>query len=96
MAPGRPWPSGSLFLLSDATQQGLAAREFMAYGGRYTLHDEVVVHHVDIALYPEMVGTDMTRTITWIGDQIALETEKLRTSSGRTRWQRLRWRRPTG
>ena len=95
MERDRPWIDGSIYTFDASIEEcGKAAKKFTAYGGRFELLEEVVVHHVHLSLYPEMVGTDLTRTIEWRDDLLVLETDHERTKSGKTMWQRLSWRRP--
>lgn len=94
MRRDRRWRSDGDFLLDASTEErAAAALAFVGYGGSYELRGDRVIHHVEMSLYPEMVGTDLVRTATWRGDHLVLDTEHLTTPSGRTRWQRLTWRR---
>lgn len=95
MARDRPWPADGDFLRATPEERGAAAVDFVGYGGHYELDGDVVVHHVELSLYPEHVGTDLVRTIRWSNGDLVLETEHIRTPSGRTRWQRLTWRSPS-
>jgi len=49
----------------DASQQerAQAYSDFLAYGGRYEVHGNEVVHVVDISLYPNWVGGAQRRRV---------------------------------
>ena len=47
---------------------------FIAYAGRYTLKSEEVIHHVEISLIQDWVGTDQIRAIKIEGDRLVLAT----------------------
>jgi Lipocalin-like domain len=46
---------------------------FNAYAGTYTLQENTVIHHVEIASIPNRVGTDLIRSFTLSGNQITLK-----------------------
>ena len=50
------------------------ATGFLAYSGTFTVNlaEGTIVHHVDCALDPADVGTDMVRTFVLSGDQLTL------------------------
>jgi hypothetical protein len=93
MKRDRPWSDGRKFLESSVEQQASAASVFSAYGGRYTVGDGVVTHHVEVSLWPEHVGADLVRTISWDQGDLLLTTAPLSTPSGRRLDDQLRWRR---
>jgi hypothetical protein len=41
----------------------------VAYAGRYSLHGDRVVHHVELSLFPNWVGTDQMRSVEGTGDR---------------------------
>ena len=92
MRRARPWPADGDFLRTDDARRSAAALAFAAYGGWFEIHGDQVVHHVDISLYPEHVGTDLVRLVRWAGEQLVLCTGRRRTRSGRTMWDELAWR----
>lgn len=93
MKSDRPWPDGLRFLDASTEQQASAASVFSAYGGRYTESGGFVTHHVRVSLWPEHLGQDLVRTITWEDGDLILTTAPVRTPSGRKLDDQLRWRR---
>ena len=80
--------------LADGTveERAEAARTFVAYGGRYTVAGDRVIHHVQIGLFPNWVGTDLERHADLSGDRLTLQTP-LQVVRGRPRTARLVWQR---
>lgn len=64
---------------------------FMAYAGRYSLEDGAVVHHVELASVPNIVGAHQRREANFEGETLVLRYTV--TSSRGTRTNILRWRR---
>ena len=71
-----------------------AALGYVSYGGSFDLVDEVVTHHVEFALFPNWIGTDLVREVSWDGDQLVLTGAPEMTTSGSKVVNRLFWRRP--
>jgi hypothetical protein len=40
---------------------------FVACAGRYTFHGDPVVHHVELSLFPNWVGSDQERSVQLAG-----------------------------
>ncbi|HRD99802.1 MAG TPA: lipocalin-like domain-containing protein [Ilumatobacteraceae bacterium] len=89
--PDRPWPAGVNFRDGSPADQAAAAALFSAYGGSYTLDGDVVTHHVRISAWPEHVGTDLVRRVSWIDGDLLLTTEPVLTPSGKALDDQLRW-----
>jgi hypothetical protein len=89
---GRPVLSGSSPRQASAEEQASAFRSFFSYAGRYELRDLDVVHHVEIALNPAMVGTDQVRHAEMADDVLVLTADEF-LSNGSARGHRLTWRR---
>ncbi len=66
---------------------------FIAYAGRYTLRTDDIIHHVEISLIQDWVGTDQTRRIKIEGDRLLLATPPMSTGGKiitiEVIWQRL-------
>jgi hypothetical protein len=41
--------------------------DFVAYAGRYSFHGDRVVHHVELSLFPNWVGSDQERWVELAG-----------------------------
>ena len=67
-----------------------AARSAFAYGGRFTVDGDTVVHDVETSLWPDMVGTRQVRRIAWEGADLVLTGEEP-LPDGRHRTHRLHW-----
>jgi hypothetical protein len=51
-------------LLGGTTEeQARAVEGIVAYAGRYSFHGDRVVHHVELSLFPNWVGTDQQRSV---------------------------------
>ncbi|KWN79901.1 hypothetical protein WM23_22370 [Burkholderia ubonensis] len=65
-----------------------ATLQCVSYSGRYSIEDDTVIHHVDVASYPDWVGMNLLRQMTLENDMLILEV--LDTQMGRARlvWKR--------
>jgi hypothetical protein len=68
----RPIPSSGT--PDDATKARLY-ETMGGYGGTYTFDGEKVIHHIDIATRPAMVGTDVVRYVQARGDTLIFTTK---------------------
>ena len=57
---------------ATAGEKSRAARTYLSYAGRYELRDDRVVHHVEVSLYPDWVGTDLVREVELSGRRLTL------------------------
>jgi len=78
---------------SSAEEQAAAFTTYFTYAGRYDVVGEDVVHHVEVALNPAMVGTDQVRRVALDGDTLMLSAGEP-VSDGAVRSHRLTWQRP--
>ena len=78
---------------STDAERSAAGQGFFAYSGTYDVVDNVVVHHIDICLFPNWVGDDQFRTARFDGDLLRLEfragEETSRASTLRLVWKRM-------
>jgi hypothetical protein len=80
-------------LLSGATEEKARAVEgFVAYAGRYSFHGDRVVHHVELSLFPNWVGSDQQRWVELAGDRLTLSADPL-LLAGKQQVPRLVWER---
>ncbi|GAA5085602.1 hypothetical protein GCM10025760_04620 [Microbacterium yannicii] len=79
---------------SDAEVTAMA-RDFIAYGGPFTLDPETntVTHHIDIALFPGWQGGNQARHFTVDGNMLHGSTPPATTADGRTFHVELTWAR---
>jgi hypothetical protein len=81
------------YLLSGATEEKARAVEgFVAYAGRYSFHGDRVVHHVELSLFPNWVGSDQERSVELTGDRLTLSASPL-LLAGKQQVPRLVWER---
>ena len=80
--------------LFEATDAELAAwsRGCVAYSGRWEPRGEKVVHHVDVSLFPNWVGTRQLRAVKLTGDTLVLSTRPF-TVKDVVQTARLVWKR---
>jgi hypothetical protein len=80
-------------LLSGTTHdQAQAMQGFVAYAGRYSFHGDRVVHHVELSLFPNWVGSDQQRSVELAGDRLTLSARPL-LLAGKPQVPRLVWER---
>lgn len=90
----RPRPSHPSPRRVPDVELAAAARGFFAYGGRWEVQGDVVVHRVSLAANPALVGTDQRRHAHLDADQLTLSADE--PVAGRLRRHRLVWRRARG
>ena len=66
-----------------------AARGMVCYAGHYELNDDVLHHHVEIALNPNAVGLTIIRRVTLSGADLTLSS----VPDQKGNYRRIRWRR---
>ena len=80
-------------LLSGTTEeQARAVEGFVAYAGRYSFDGDRVVHHVELSLFPNWVGSDQQRWVELAGDRLILSASPL-LLAGKQQVPRLVWER---
>jgi hypothetical protein len=52
-----------------------------AYAGTYTVHDDTVVHHVEVAWLPGWVGSDQPRQLKLEGETLTIRTQPIRNTA---------------
>ena len=77
--------------LADATKEDIlvAVAGCAAYAGRYEVAGDIVSHHVEVSLNPNMIGTTLTRRFERVGDHLTFFTAPLHDGA----CLRIRWRR---
>jgi hypothetical protein len=65
-------------LLSGTTEeQARAVEGFVAYAGRYSFDGDRVIHHVELSLFPNWVGSDQERWVELAEDRLTLSASPL-------------------
>jgi hypothetical protein len=90
MRPGRSSFASSTITRGTDSELAEAATGYVAYAGTYSVDEveSIVTHHVTMSLFPNLVGTEQHRGVTFTGDQLELRTPP---EGGRVmilRWQR--------
>jgi hypothetical protein len=86
--PGRAWGAA----LSECEQaQGFTS--YIHYAGRWRIEQGEVVHDVQHALHPDLVGTQQRRRVALRGDQLTLSGEERFDAAGSIRAHSVLWRR---
>ncbi len=92
MRSGRaPFAAGDLLGGSTAERAG-AAETYVSYCGRYEFRGDIVVHHVELSLFPNWVGVTQERLVEISGDRLTLSTRPL-LFQGRQQTAHLLWER---
>lgn len=95
MARGRvPAGSGQIFEASDS-ERAAAASGFLAYSARCELGKDRVVHHVDLSLFPNWVGSAQLRSYRLTKDRVTFWTRRFPVR-GKYQTASLTWRRVRG
>jgi Lipocalin-like domain len=84
--------AGGDLLGGTLEEKARAADGFVAYAGRYTFHGDHVVHHVELSLFPNWVGTDQRRSVE-LSTQVLILSAGPMLMAGREQVPRLTWRR---
>lgn len=79
-------PEGAMTVLMSGSNRSVS------YAGRWHLDAAEVVHHVDVAHHPSLVGSVQRRRMGRHGDDLVLEGIE-RDDEGRERRHRVTWRR---
>ncbi len=80
-------------LLGGTTEEKARAMEsFVAYAGRYSFHGDRVIHHVELSLFPNWVGSDQQRWVELSRDRLTLSASPL-LLAGKQQVPRLVWER---
>jgi Lipocalin-like domain len=91
-------PSRAGFPLDDLLggmmeDKARAVESFVAYAGRYTFYGDRVVHHVELSLFPNWVGTEQERAAELTEDRLTLSAGPLLLAGGhqiaRLVWERV-------
>jgi hypothetical protein len=93
MAPGRPGFLGGDPLRGTAEESLSAMRGYHTYCGRYRIEDGRVLHAVEVALCPNLIGSEQVRYYRLEDDRLILTTPPQK-RAGVTGQAELIWRRP--
>ena len=72
-------------------EQAMAAASYVTYCGRYEIRNGLVIHHVELSLFPNWVGSTQVRFAGVAADELTITTEPL--AIGGETVNRLVWER---
>ena len=78
--------------VSDA-EKAAAFAGYLQYAGTWSVADGHVVHAVELAMNPNLVGTRQVRHVSLDGDRLELGAEEPLEAPGQVRRHRILWRR---
>jgi lipocalin-like protein len=93
MMRDRPRSEATQFHQATPREREIAALGYISYGGTWELRGAVVIHHVAFALFPNWIGTDLVREVSWREGELVLTALPEVSRSGKTIVNRLFWRR---
>ena len=91
MRSDRPRLEAADLFRATVSEKAAVVDGFLSYGGRYEVVGDRVVHHIDVSLFPNWIGTTQERIVLLEGDSLVLEAD--RGMLGGSRVARLRWSR---
>ena len=80
-------------LEAPAEEKAELFSSFMQYAGPCEVRGDDVVHKVEHALNPDLVGTEQLRHVEFIGDDLILSGEEKIDAAGLSRYHRVHWKR---
>ena len=99
MSIGRPAAPTRTLSAAPIGIRAAAAAGYLSYAGSYSMDGDDVLHHIELSLMPNWVGTTERRIVDWVpsnsGFALVLSTPPTRTDGGRMAVNRLRWERLT-
>jgi hypothetical protein len=88
----RPGFTASDLLGGTTQEQARAVQGFVAYTGRYSFLGDRVIHHVELSLFPNWIGSDQERWVELAGRRLILSASPL-LLAGKRQVPRLVWER---
>ena len=93
MRAERPRYATSDLLGGTPAERAEAAAGYVTYCGRYRLAGGRAVHHLELSLFPNWVGSDQERLVEVAGDRLTIRTAPLAiggATTSRLVWERAR------
>ena len=91
MRANRPAFASDDLLGGTLEEQATAAADYVTYCGRYEIRNGTVVHHVELSLFPNWVGSTQVRYAEVAANELTITTEPL--AIGGETVNRLVWER---
>ena len=96
MAESRAPVTSELFYTASVEERAAAATTYLSYAGPYEIFDDKVVHHIEVSLITNWVGTQQERFYELRGGRLSLSTAPVLAISGGMRRHTLIWERVAG
>lgn len=97
MSHGRPAAPTRTLSAAPVDVRAAAAAGYLSYAGSFSMDGGDVLHHIELSLMPNWVGTTERRHVEWVrsgdGFDLVLSTPPTKTDGGRKAVNRLRWQR---
>ncbi len=77
MQPNRAKFAAADLLGGSPAEKAHAANTYVSYCGRYEFRDDVVIHRVELSLFPNWVGIDQERLVELTGNRLTLSTRPM-------------------
>jgi len=92
--PNRPKFASNDFLKGTPEEIKSAFESYFAYCGTYEVNEKegFVIHHIQLSLFPNWIGTDQKRFFEFSGDRLTLSTPPFQ-ANGTQQTLRLVWER---
>ncbi len=92
MRPNREKFAAGDLLGGSTEEKAQAAATYVSYCGRYEFLGDMVVHHVELSLFPNWVGVEQERLVELRGNRLTLSTRPI-LLRGKQQTARLIWER---
>ncbi len=92
MSANRPRYASERFRGATNEEKVNAADTYFSYCGTYEIQGNTVIHHIEVGLFPNFVGSSLKRTFSFNGDRLTLRTPAL-TGDGIKGNQCMIWKR---
>jgi hypothetical protein len=90
--PGRAGFAAGDLLGGTTEEKARAVEGFVAYAGRFSFDGDRVIHHVELSLFPNWVGSDQERWVELAENRLILSASPL-LLAGKLQVPRLVWER---
>jgi hypothetical protein len=74
MRPDRATFAAGDLLGGSPAEKAHAAETYVSYCGQYEFGGNIVIHHVDLSLFPNWIGVDQERLVELTGNRLTLST----------------------
>jgi hypothetical protein len=93
MRPNREKFAAGDLLGGSTEEKAQAAATYVSYCGRYEFLGDMVVHHVELSLFPNWVGVEQKRLVELRGNRLTLSTRPIllgsKQQTARLIWERV-------